>query len=199
MIALLTGIIAHKSPEFIILDVNGVGYRVQIPFSTYYELPESGGKISLNIYTHVKEDAINLYGFRTLAEKQFFQLLISVSGIGPKLGKDILSNIQVDDLTHAIIKGDLARLATIPGIGRKTAERLVLELKEKALKLTIATPAKGQEFSPAITPLTDDVASALINLGYKEIVVKKILTELDITVGESMESILKQALRRLMK
>ena len=94
MIALLTGKIAHKSPEFIIMDVNGVGYRIQIPFSTYYDLPEEGKDISLNIYTHVKEDAINLYGFRSLAEKNCFQLLISVSGIGPKLGKDILSNIR---------------------------------------------------------------------------------------------------------
>src|SRR6266540_4250693 len=107
MIALLTGRLAHKSPEFIILDVNGVGYRVQIPFSTYYDLPEEGKDISLHIYTQVKEDAINLYGFRSPAEKRVFQLLISVSGIGPKLGKDILSNVEVPDLARALAHGDL--------------------------------------------------------------------------------------------
>lgn len=199
MIALLTGTIAYKSPEFIILDVNGVGYRVQIPFSTYYDLPEPGGTVSLNIYTHVKEDAINLYGFRSLMEKQSFQMLISVSGIGPKLGKDILSNIQVDDLVRAISQGDLARLSAIPGIGRKTAERLVVELKDKIQKITAVTPAKGEAPVASTTPVTDDVASALINLGYKEAIVKKTISELDIPAGESMENILKLALKRLMK
>ena len=149
MIALLTGKVAFKSPAFIILDVNGVGYRVQIPFSTYYDLPDEGGTVSLNIYTHVKEDAISLFGFRTPAEKNFFQLLISVSGIGPKMGKDILSNIQVEDLGQAIVRGDLARLSAIPGIGRKTAERLVLELKEKVLKLDVSLPAMEGSVPPS--------------------------------------------------
>lgn len=199
MIALLTGRIAHKSPEFIILDVNGVGYRVQIPFSTYYDLPEEGGAVSLSIYTHVKEDAISLYGFRTLTEKQYFQLLISASGIGPKLGKDILSNIQPDDLAGAITRGDLARLATIPGIGRKTAERLVLELKEKVLKLGGVSTATADKRPAAAAGVTDDVASALVNLGYKEAVVRKTLAEMDITPDAGMETVLRQALKQLMK
>jgi Holliday junction DNA helicase RuvA len=199
MIALLTGKIAHKSPEYIILDVNGVGYRVQIPFSTYYELPDGGAEISLNIYTHVKEDAISLYGFRTADEKLFFQLLISVSGIGPKLGKDILSNIQVTDLAAAITRGDLARLSAVPGIGKKTAERLVLELKDKVQKLEFAGSAAGGEQLAPAAGIEEDVASALINLGYKEAVVKKALAELRISPDDSMEQVLKQALKALMK
>ncbi len=199
MIALLTGKIAHKSPEYIILDVNGVGYRVQIPFSTYYDLPEDGAQISLNIYTHVKEDAISLYGFRTADEKIFFQLLISVSGIGPKLGKDILSNIQVNELASAITRGDLARLSAVPGIGKKTAERLVLELKDKVAKLEFAGSAVGGGQLMPTSGIEEDVASALINLGYKEAVVKKALAELRISPEDSMEQVLKQALKALMK
>ncbi|MEA5112730.1 MAG: Holliday junction branch migration protein RuvA [Geobacteraceae bacterium] len=199
MIALLTGKISHKSPEFIVLDVNGVGYRVQIPFSTYYELPEPGAQISLNIYTHVKEDAISLYGFRTLAEKSFFQLLISVSGIGPKLAKDILSNVQTSELAAAIIRADLGRLSAVPGIGRKTAERLVLELKDKVLKLDLAAPSLEGEDMPPSAGIEDDVASALVNLGYKEAVVRKTLAELRVSPDDSMEEVLKQALKALMK
>ncbi|HET6420570.1 MAG TPA: Holliday junction branch migration protein RuvA [Geobacteraceae bacterium] len=199
MIALLTGKIAQKSPEFIILDVNGVGYRVQIPFSTYYELPEEGGTVSLNIYTHVKEDAISLYGFRTVAEKNFFQLLISVSGIGPKVGKDILSNCQVADLSSAIQRGDISRLCAIPGVGRKTAERMVLELKEKAQKLDSSMPSLAEGRSAVSGGIIDDVASALVNLGYKEAVVRKALAEMDIPADASMETVLKQALKYLMR
>jgi Holliday junction DNA helicase RuvA len=199
MIALLTGKIAFKSPEYIIMDVNGVGYRVQIPFSTYYDLPAEGEEISLNIYTHVKEDAINLYGFRSAAEKDCFQMLISVSGIGPKMGKDILSNIQVADLARAVSQGDLARLSAIPGIGRKTAERLVLELRTKVLKLDTTQPAREGAQAAASSAMTDDVASALINLGYKEGVVRKVLAEMDIRDSAAMEDILKQALKLLMK
>ncbi|HEX9024258.1 MAG TPA: Holliday junction branch migration protein RuvA [Geobacteraceae bacterium] len=199
MIALLTGRIAFKSPTYIIMDVNGVGYRVQIPFSTYYELPDEGGVVTLNIYTHVKEDAISLFGFRTPAEKDFFQLLISVSGIGPKMGKDILSNIQVDDLGQAIVRGDLARLSGIPGIGRKTAERLVLELKDKVLKLGVPHPAKEEGRPGPAQDLKDDVASALVNLGYKEAVVNKVLAEMKIQPDAAMETALKQALKLLMK
>lgn len=199
MIALLTGKLARKSPDAIILDVNGVGYRVQIPFSTYFELPEEGGAVSLNIYTHVKEDAIQLFGFRTTAEKEFFQLLISVSGIGPKMARDILSNIQPDELARAIVQGDLARLSAIPGIGKKTAERLVLELKEKVRKMDLAAPAREAAFPVAAPEVTDDVASALVNLGYKEAVVRKALAEMAIEPGASTEAVLRRALKILMK
>ncbi len=200
MIALLSGIIAHKSPEQIILDVNGVGYRVQIPFSTYYDLPDEGGRSTLQIHTYVKEDAIHLYGFRTVAEKSFFQLLISVSGVGPKLANGILSNSPVEELRRALMTGDLVRLAAVPGIGKKTAERLVLELREKALKLDPGgEPAGAGELPTALPGVTDDVASALVNLGYKEAVVKKALSELPTTPQDTVETLLKQVLKLLMK
>lgn len=198
MIAMLTGRIAHKSPDHIVLDVNGVGYRVLIPFSTYYELPEEG-MVSLHIHTSVREDAIQLYGFRTRLEKSFFQLLISVSGIGPKLGRDILSNIQPAPLAQALAQGDIHKLSAIPGIGKKTAERLILELKEKVGKLDMASlPAAERREVPA-GDVMDDVASALMNLGYKEPQVKKTLAGLDAPAGASVEDLLKQALKVLMK
>jgi len=199
MIALLTGQIAHKSPDHLIIDVNGVGYRVMIPFSTYYELPEEG-TVSLHIHTSVREDAIQLYGFRSRTEKSFFQLLISVSGIGPKLARDILSNIQPPQLAAALQQGDLHKLSAIPGIGKKTAERLVVELRDKAGKLdTGASPAEAVGRTVPAAGLLDDVTSALLNLGYKEPQVKKALAEVDAAAGGSVEALLKQALKVLMK
>lgn len=198
MIAMLTGNIAYKSPDHIILDVNGVGYRVQIPFSTYYELPETGS-VTLQIHTSVREDAIQLYGFRTLLEKSFFQLLISVSGIGPKLAKDILSNIQPDQLAQAIRLGDIHKLSTIPGIGKKTAERLVLELKEKVGKLDVSLVPAAESRAVHEEDVVEDVVSALLNLGYKEPQVRKVIGSLDAAQGNSLEKLLKQALKVLMK
>jgi Holliday junction DNA helicase RuvA len=198
MIALLTGKIAHKTPDHIILDVNGVGYRVMIPFSTYYELPEDG-TVSLHIHTSVREDAIHLYGFRTSLEKSFFQLLISVSGIGPKMGRDILSNIQPASLAQALVQGDIHKLSTIPGIGKKTAERLVLELKDKAGKLDVSALPKAEPREIPTVDVMDDVASALVNLGYKEPQVRKVLGSLDASGGAGVEELLKQALKILMK
>lgn len=199
MIALLTGQIAYKSPDHIILDVKGVGYRVHIPFSTYYELPEEGGSASLHIHTSVREDAILLYGFRTRLEKSFFQLLISVSGIGPKLARDILSNIQPGPLAQALTKAELGKLSTIPGIGKKTAERLVLELKDKAGKLDLSSLPATEVNYIAPDDVTEDVVSALLNLGYKEPQVRKSLTGLNPGSDISVEALLKQALKVLMK
>jgi len=199
MIALLTGVIAHKSPDHIILDVHGVGYRVLIPFSTYYDLPDEGGGASLHIHTSVREDAIQLYGFRTRLEKSFFQLLISVSGIGPKMARDILSNIQPAPLAQALAQGDIHKLSTIPGIGKKTAERLVLELKDKAGKLNLAPLPVSEAREIPAEAVMDDVVSALLNLGYKEPQVRKALAGLDATGGATVEGVLKQALRILMK
>ncbi|MBT0665971.1 Holliday junction branch migration protein RuvA [Geobacter pelophilus] len=199
MIALLTGIVAHKGPDMVILDVGGVGYRVQIPFSTYFDLPDEGGKTTLHIHTNVKEDAINLYGFRSATEKSFFQLLLTVSGVGPKLARDILSNCQVADLASALVRGDIARLSSIPGIGKKTAERLILELKDKVAKLDIAASIKEGATSTPAAGIRDDVSSALINLGYKEAQVNKVLNDLEIPDGAAMETVLKLALKQLMK
>lgn len=198
MIALLTGKIAHKTPDHIILDVNGVGYRVMIPFSTYYELPEEG-VVTLHVHTSVREDAIHLYGFRTGLEKSFFQLLIAVSGIGPKLARDILSNIQPAPLAQALAQGDIHKLSTIPGIGKKTAERLVLELKDKVGRLDLAALPRAEQREVPDGDAMDDVTSALLNLGYKEPQVKKALGSLDASGGAGVEELLKQALRILMK
>lgn len=199
MIALLTGVIAHKSPDHIILDVHGVGYRVLIPFSTYYDLPEEGGAASLHIHTSVREDAIQLYGFRTRLEKSFFQLLISVSGIGPKMARDILSNIQPAPLAQALAQGDVNKLSAIPGIGKKTAERLALELKDKVGKLDLASLPASEAREIPTEAVMDDVLSALLNLGYKEPQVRKALAGLDATGGATVEELLKQALKILMK
>lgn len=200
MIALLTGKIAGKSPDWVILDVNGVGYRVQIPFSTFFALPEDGAILTLNIHTNVKEDAIHLYGFLTPLEKQFFQLLITVSGVGPKLAKDILSNIHPDQLASALCRGDIVRLSAIPGIGKKTAERLILELKDKVVKLGLVRESESSSASSRQdSSVRDDVASALINLGYREAVVIKTLAELETEPAVPMETVLKLALKRLMK
>ena len=199
MIALLTGVIAHKSPDHIILDVHGVGYRVLIPFSTYYDLPGEGGAASLHIHTSVREDAILLYGFRTRLEKSFFQLLISVSGIGPKMARDILSNIQPAPLAQALVQGDVHKLSAIPGIGKKTAERLVLELKDKAGKLDLTSLPAFEAREIPTEDVMDDVVSALLNLGYKEPQVRKALAGLDAAGGATVEELLKQALKILMK
>jgi len=198
MIALLTGKIAHKSPDHIILDVHGVGYRVMIPFSTYYELPEDG-EISLHIHTSVREDAIHLYGFRTRLEKSFFQLLIGVTGVGPKLARDILSNIQPAALAQALATGDVLKLSSIPGIGKKTAERLILELKDKTARLDVSPLPQTEARGIPAEDVIDDVSSALLNLGYKEPQVKKALGGLDAGGGAGVEELLKQALKILMK
>ncbi|WP_298273438.1 Holliday junction branch migration protein RuvA [Geobacter sp.] len=200
MIALLTGKLAMKAPDHLIIDVRGVGYRVQVPFSTYFDLPAEGADVTLHIHTHVKEDAIHLYGFRTPLEKQFFQLLLTVSGIGPKLARDILSNVQAEELAGALMNGDQTRLSAIPGIGRKSAERLILELREKVRKLGLE-PAQVQTApsAPATAGILDDVTSALVNLGYKEAVVVKAIAELDAPADAPMEAVLKLALKRLMR
>lgn len=198
MIALLTGSIAYKSPDHIILDVNGVGYRVLIPFSTYYELPESG-TVSLHIHTSVREDAIQLYGFRTRLEKSFFQLLLTVSGVGPKLARDILSNIQPAPLSQALMQGDIQKLSSIPGIGKKTAERLILELREKVRKLELGEAPQAEPRQIPAEDVQEDVVSALLNLGYKEPQVRKVLGGLNAEPGCSVEALLRQALKVLMK
>jgi len=200
MIAHLSGIVALKSPDHIVLDVHGVGYRVLSPFSTYYELPEEGGNTSLHIHTAVREDAIVLYGFRSITEKEFFQLLIGVSGVGPKLARDILSNIQPAPLAAALQHGDIGKLSAIPGIGKKTAERLIVELREKVRKISL--PEGSPEISRESVQnhyLLDDVTSALINLGYKEALVKKALMEIDNSENGTVEEVLKKALKLLMK
>jgi len=199
MIAMLTGQIAYRSTDHIILDVGGVGYRLQIPLSTFYALPETG-QVQLKVHTHVKEDAIQLFGFLTEAEKNFFALLISVSGVGPKLATTVLSHIPTDELGQALTDGDIARLTAIPGIGKKSAERLVLELQDKAATLSINFPAPVKGAAPTrIDSSHQDAISALVNLGYKENLAKKALKGIELQPNTPLEEILKGALKILVK
>ncbi|MCF6266332.1 MAG: Holliday junction branch migration protein RuvA [Desulfuromusa sp.] len=199
MIALLTGQLVYRTPEQIIIDVAGVGYRLQIPLSTYYALPEEG-KVQLQVHTHVKEDAINLFGFSSKVEKDLFILLISVSGVGPKLAITTLSHIPSEDLALALSQGDIPRLVAIPGIGKKSAERLVLELQDKATAYAVSaaiTPTDGHTSSAA--NFHQDALSALVNLGYKEASAKRVLVSLQLPHTSPLEEILKAALQVLLK
>lgn len=165
MIASLRGSLLEKRPNQIIVDVHGVGYDVAIPISTYSALPDAGTDVRLQIHTHVREDAIALFGFLTGEEKTLFEKLISVSGIGPKLGISVLSGLAAVDLASAIRSGDVQKLTRIPGVGKKTAERMVLELRDKVdLAGSTATPAPSDKPAP-FNDLEFDVLSALINLG----------------------------------
>ena len=157
MIARLRGKLAEKEPARVVIDVGGVGYEVFIPTTTFTAMPSAGAEVSLDIHTHVREDALSLYGFSSRQERRVFERLISISGIGPKLAVTILSDGSVEGLVGAIRRGDLARLTSIPGVGKKTAERIVVELKDKL-----------QEFTeePAKPVVETDVLSALENLGY---------------------------------
>ena len=165
MIASLRGSLLEKRPNQIIVDVHGVGYDVAIPISTYSSLPDTGVEVRLQVHTHVREDAIALFGFLTAEEKTLFEKLISVSGIGPKLGISVLSGLAAPDLASAIRSGDIQKLTRIPGVGKKTAERMVLELRDKVdLSGAAAAPASTEK-SAAFTDLEQDVLSALMNLG----------------------------------
>lgn len=199
MIAMLTGKLAYRSPAQIIVDVNGVGYRLQIPLSTFYTLPEDGD-VQLQVHTHVKEDAINLYGFATNIEKDLFILLISVSGVGPKLAITMLSHIAASELALALCQGDAPSLIAIPGIGKKSAERLILELQDKATAYAVSATiiAADSQISKA-SDLHQDAISALINLGYKESLAKRALQNVNLPAGTPLEKILKAALQVLLK
>ena len=167
MIALLTGRLAFKAPTHLTLDVQGVGYEVFIPLSTYYDLPNVHDSLTLSIHTHVREDAIQLFGFSTPHEKDAFVLLMSVSGIGPKSALGILSALPVSDLVSAIQSGDVDKLETVPGIGKKSAGRLVLELKDKLTKLHPALTPPDAHIVKGRDDTFDDALSALTNLGYR--------------------------------
>lgn len=168
MIALLTGRLAFKAPTHLALDVQGVGYEVFIPLSTYYGLPNLNETTSLSIHTHVREDAIQLFGFLTSQEKEAFVLLTSVSGIGPKLALSVLSSLPVSDLVSAIQTADLEKLATVPGIGKKSAGRIALELKDKLTRLDSSANSSSRLSGAGKPDSTfDDALSALINLGYR--------------------------------
>lgn len=195
MIAQISGRLAQKHPGEIVLDVGGVGYQVLIPLNVFCRLPELGAPVSLQIYTHVREDALQLFGFHDVAEKQTFLLLTGVSGIGPKLALNILSGISADELARALKEGDQARLVAIPGVGRKLAERMIVELKEKFAAMT---PTAVESFrSESGSELLRDAVSALVNLGYKKPEAEKSVRETLRSGERSLEELLKESLRRL--
>ncbi|MEW5806739.1 MAG: Holliday junction branch migration protein RuvA [Acidobacteriota bacterium] len=181
MIGRLTGEIVFRKPNFLVIDVNGIGYDVSVPLSTYFKI-EDGKPVSLEIYTHLKEDSINLYGFLTREEKLLFERLISISGIGPRLAINILSGIDFMELVRAIRGGDSEKLKTIPGIGKKIAERIALELKDKLAELPVdeagqAEDWKWRKVDPGAQALFDDAISALSNLGFPRATARKAVEE----------------------
>lgn len=199
MIAHLRGRLLEKHPNRVILEVQGVGYEAHVPLSTFYEMAEPGSEVSLRIHTHVREDALLLYGFATLLELQIFERLISVSGIGPKLALAVLSGIEPNELVAAIRQANIARLTGIPGIGKKTAERIMLELRDKMAALLPAETATLPAAAAGET-LRTDVLSALMNLGYhRPLAERAVDAALKTGTDGSFERTLKQALRELAK
>ena len=200
MIALISGKIVYKGISHVIVDVQGVGYRVFIPLTTFYELPETGEPITLHIHTNVKQDAINLFGFYTIQERDLFQLMISVSGIGPKMSMNILSGISAQELLGAISGGNVGKLIRIPGVGKKMAERLILELKEKVVKKMMMEESPHVGLQNRLDDIiAEDVLSALINLGYKNNIAKDALDRALRSSEEKMEmdKLLKKTLKFL--
>lgn len=194
MIGFLKGSIISSSPEVTLIDVSGVGYEVHIPLSTFYAIQglQKGADVTLNILTIVREDAITLYGFWTLEEKDLFRRLISVSGVGPKLASGILSGLPPADFVRAILDENIAALKSIPGVGKKTAERLALEMRDKVKDLSISAP------NAALPPADEDLVLALVGLGYKRNVAVKAVKDTRLEEADlSPADLLKASLKRL--
>jgi Holliday junction DNA helicase RuvA len=196
MIAQLRGRLIEKHPSRLVVDVHGVGYDVQVPVSTFYEAGAMGCEVALRIHTHVREDQIALFGFATALEHQLFERLIGVNGIGPKVALAVLSGIEPRDFVRAVQQGDVARLTRIPGVGRKTAERMTLELRDR---LPAVEPDDQPETPVANDGLRDDVVSALVNLGYQRAPVERAvgLVLKDDGAPRAFEDLLRDALRQL--
>jgi holliday junction DNA helicase RuvA len=192
VIGSLHGTVLRSSPERVLIDVQGVGYEVHIPLSTYYEIERAGsGPIRLFIHTHLREDGIALFGFFSEREKLLFEKLIAVSGIGPRLARVVLSGMAADDLLAALAAGDLARLTSIPGIGRKTAERMVLELRDKMRELAAELPGRA-------APAGEEVISALVNLGYRPAQAERAVAEARRDLPDApFQELLRASLNRL--
>jgi Holliday junction DNA helicase RuvA len=195
MIAQLRGSLGDKRPNQVLVDVGGVGYLVHIPLSTFYSLGDLHSNVTLLIHTQVREDAISLYGFLSAREKHLFELLISASGVGPALALKILSGMSVDDLVPAVRSGDLARLTRIPGVGRKTAERMIVELRDKLAAMEIPEDSR----KPVTTTGTSgDVVSALLNLGYDQHAAEQAVERAGKNgASETFEPLLRGALQEL--
>jgi holliday junction DNA helicase RuvA len=203
LIAQISGKLIQKQPNAVIVDVGGVGYELTVPLSTFYDLGEAGADVALRVYTYVREDALQLFGFRTEREKKLFLLLISVSGIGPKLAITVLSGMSAEELIQAIRTNNLAKLVGVPGVGKKTAERMLMELKDKAAALSspeLEEQIRGGAVAQSGPAMQDDLVSALINLGYQRAAAERAVANV---MRESPEAnfsaTLKLALRKLAK
>ncbi len=201
MIAFLTGRLAFKAPTHLTLDVQGVGYEVHIPLSTYYALPNLDEVTALNIHTHLREDAIQLFGFLSQSEKASFLLLTSVSGIGPKLALSVLSSLSVMDLVQAIQSEDVDKLATVPGIGKKSAGRIALELKDKVDRIQGIRHQAPRGDAPELDGPYEDALSALVNLGYRAQDAKEALKRVTQAATESLalKELIRKGLQELAK
>jgi holliday junction DNA helicase RuvA len=201
VIARLRGKLLEKQPNRIVVDVGGVGYDVAVPLSTFYGLGEAGSDVALRVHTHVREDALALYGFATALELDLFERLISISGIGPKVALAVLSGIEPIELVGAVERGDLARLTAIPGVGKKTSERIVLELKDRLPRAHVAAVAASPEGAPEASAVRDDLLSALMNLGYHRPLAERAVDAALKIAGRDagFERTLRQALRELAK
>ena len=202
MIGFLSGKILEKNANTVLVDVGGVGYEVTIPLSTFYELGEIGSNVSLRIFTHVREDALQLFGFKTERERDLYLKLISVQGIGAKSGITMLSGMSADEIVAAIRTNNLARLTAIPGVGKKTAERLVVELRDKIAELSLTAAAASATGRPSsgTDAVFDDALSALVNLGYQRNAAEKALQESAREGTElTVQKLLRSALQRLAK
>ena len=199
MIAHIQGRLHFKSPENLIIDVDGIGYQVHVPLTTFYELPDIGNTVALHIHTHVREDALQLYGFQAQEEKALFIRLMGVAGIGPRLAVNILSGISPAELAECLGEGDLARLISIPGVGRKTAERIMVEMRDKLPALAADRDIALSVKYAADEAVMNDAVSALVNLGYKKGVAQRAIDGARQRLeGEiNLESLLKESLRAL--
>ncbi len=196
MIARISGKLLSKKPTVAIVDVNGIGYRVNISLNTFYSLPDEGGEVALVTHTHVREDQLGLYGFVMEGEKETFERLITISGVGPKLAVTILSGIPYIKLIEAIGSGDLAMLTSIPGVGKKTAQRLIVELKDKFADM--APLAQGESAPHDEAEGYDDAVEALVSLGYRKIDARSaVRAALAKDGGQNLETILKEALKKM--
>ena len=198
MIAALEGRLTEKHPSRIVVDVQGVGYEVHVPLSTFYELGEPGSDVSLRIHTHVREETLALFGFSSTLELQLFERLISVNGIGPRLALTALSGIEPPELVRSVRQGDVARLTGIPGVGKKTAERMVIELRDNLPNIASADTVPASLIKGEANDLRGDVISALLNLGYhRQLAEKAINAALKGSDDLVFEDVLRQALREL--
>jgi Holliday junction DNA helicase RuvA len=199
MIGQLRGRLVQKKPNQILVDVQGVGYELSIPLTSFYELPDEGNEVTLKVHTHVREDALALFGFCTQRERDLFLKLIAISGIGPKLAVVILSGGKVEELAQAIADGNLSRLTSIPGIGRKTAERLVLELKGQITPFLLPEQVRAAGAAAGADGLQEDILSALVNLGYPRAGAEKALSSVlrSGSAERSFEGLLRHTLQHL--